>query len=221
MEPKTSVKIRDLCQLPNLMSLSRIPLGFLVGFYLWQDDPTATLIAALLLILAGITDALDGYLARRAGKVTALGIALDPVADKLFAGIVTIGLILFRDFPLWLAAMIIGRDLLILGFSRFLTRGRAISLPSNLIGKWAFAWLAVLLGAHVIRFEFSIALVTPLVVALLIASAISYGRVFLIIKSGRSPKPFADRSLYRSIRYSFLAAMTIAHAVMFYREFLS
>jgi CDP-diacylglycerol--glycerol-3-phosphate 3-phosphatidyltransferase len=203
------------------MSLSRIPLGFLVVFYLWRDDSTATLIAALLLILAGITDALDGYLARRAGNVTKLGIALDPIADKLFAGIVTIGLILFRGFPLWLAAMVIGRDLLIVGFSRFLARGRDVSLPSNLIGKWAFAWLATLLGAYVIRFEFSISILTPLVAVLLIASAISYGRVFLIVRSGGIPKPFADRTLYRSIRYSFLAAMTIVHAIMFYREFLS
>jgi len=212
--------LRELFQPSNLMSLSRIPLGFLVVFYLWRGDPTSTVIAVLLLILAGITDGLDGYLARRSGKVTALGIALDPIADKVFALIVTIGLILFREFPLWLAAMVIGRDLLILGFSRFLARGRDISLPSNLIGKWAFAWLAVLLGAYVIRFEGSIALLTPLVAVLLIASVISYGRVFLIIKSGRMPQPFADRTLYRSIRYSFLAAMTIAHAIMFYREFL-
>lgn len=215
-----SVKFRELWQPANLMSLARIPLAFLVLHFLSQDGSTAMLIAVLLLIVAGITDALDGFLARRSGNVTALGIALDPLADKIFAGVVCVGLILYRDFPLWLAAAVIGRDLLILGFSQLLVRDREISLPSNLIGKWAFAWLATLLGAHVIRFEFSIALVTPLVAVLLLASAISYGRVFMIVRSGRTPKPFADRALYRGIRYSFLAAMTIAHAIMFYREFL-
>lgn len=213
--------LKELFQPPNLMSLSRIPLGVLVVFYLWRDEPTSTVIAALLLILTGITDGLDGYLARRSGKVNALGIALDPIADKIFALVVTIGLILFREFPLWLAAIIVGRDLLILGFGKLLTRERDLNLPSNLTGKWAFAALATLLGAYVIRFEFSIALMTPIVVALLIASLVNYGRVFVAIKSGHTPKPFVDHILYRSIRYSLLAATAIAHAIMFYREFLS
>jgi len=213
--------LRELFQPPNLMSLSRIPLGLLVVFYLWRDEPTATVIAVLLLILAGITDGLDGYLARRSGRITALGIALDPIADKVFACIVTVGLILFREFPLWLAAAIVGRDLLILGFGKLLTRGHDLSLPSNLTGKWTFAAQAVLLGAYVIRFEFSIALMTPIVVALLIASLVSYGRVFVAIRSGRTPRPFVDNILYRCFRYSLLAAAAIAHAIMFYREFLS
>jgi CDP-diacylglycerol--glycerol-3-phosphate 3-phosphatidyltransferase len=202
------------------MSLSRIPLGLLVGYCLWRDEPTATIIAIVLFILAGATDALDGFLARRAGQVTTLGIALDPIADKVFAGLVTAGLILFREFPLWLAAMIIGRDLLILGLGRFLVRGRDISLPSNLIGKWTFGTLAILLGAYVIRFEFSITMMTPVVVGLLIASAISYGRVFLIVRSGGTIRPFDDRIGYRIVRYSLLAATIAAHAIMFYREFM-
>ena len=212
--------MREYFLLPNLLSLSRVVLAPVIWYLLWLDTTTATVLAGLTIIVAGVTDGLDGYLARRMNQVSGLGIALDPICDKVFAIILAVGLILYRSFPLWLAIAIVARDLLILVGGLYLKRGRALNLPSNLTGKWAFAAVAVLLGAYVIRFEFSIALMTPLVVIMLAASLVSYGRVFAVVKSGAEPKPFRDGPGWRIFRYSVLAAASVAHAVMFYVEFL-
>lgn len=212
------MKPGELTQLPNLLSLSRIPLAGAIGYFLWQGDGTSTLVATVLLVVAGITDGLDGYFARRSGQVTELGIALDPIADKIFAVILVICLIWFRDFPIWLAAAVVGRDLLILLGGLFLIDRKNVSLPSNLTGKYAFAWLAVLLASYVTRFEFGIRLLTPIVVILLVASTIGYARVFYFIRQGASPPVFKDRPWTRAIRLSLVVILSAMYLVRFYQD---
>ena len=132
-----------------------------------------------------------------------------------------IGLILFRGFPLWLAALIVGRDLLILWGGVYLTRRHpGLVLPSNLTGKWAFASLVVLLGAYIIRFDFSIRLMTPITVILLTASLLVYGRAFVIIFHEHEVKPFRDRTAFRVARIFLTIVAAVAHVVMFWFEFL-
>jgi len=204
--------------LPNLLSLSRVPLGCAVGYCLHLDTPAATAAAGLLVIVTGITDGLDGYLARRSGHITRLGVALDPICDKLFALVMVVALVLFRAFPLWLALAVVGRDVLILSGGLLLAQRGKADLPSNLPGKYAFAALAVLLGAHVIRFQFSIQLMTPLVVALTGWSLWSYGRVFYYKWHGRQLPPFRDRGVYGIMRKTLVWAVGITHFIMFYFE---
>lgn len=211
---------RELLQPPNLLSLARVALVPVIGYYLWRDGPSDTLIACLLVILAGVTDALDGWLARRMRIVSDLGVALDPIADKLFAIGLVFCLIVFREFPVWLAVGVLARDLLILVGGAMLRTKRPVTLPPSLTGKWTFACLATLLAAHVIRFEFSIMLLTPIVTALLVASLINYGRLFFKLRAGQEIAPFNDRTLFRIIRYSLLGAGSLAIMVMFYFEFL-
>ena len=210
--------MREWLMLPNLLSLSRIPLGCAVGYCLYVDTPAATIVAALLTVTTGITDALDGYLARRSGHVTRLGVALDPICDKLFALVMVAALILFRSFPFWLALVVVGRDAVILLGGLLLTRREKVELPSNLPGKYAFAALAVLLGAHVIRFQFSIELMTPIVVVLIGWSLWSYGKVFYYKWHNRAIPQFQDRRTYAVIRKTLVWAVAVAHFVMFYFE---
>jgi len=199
----------ELLRLPNLISLSRIALAPVIGYLLWQGGEQASLISVILMAVAGITDGLDGYLARRLGQVSRLGIALDPIADKVFAGLLVIFLILFRDFPLWLAAVIIGRDLAILGLGALLMKGREISLPSNLTGKYAFGTIAVLLASYVMRFPFGIELCTWLTVVLLAVSTINYARVFLSVRREEQPPLFEDRPVYRFARTAVASLLSI------------
>jgi len=208
--------------LPNLLTLIRVLLAPVVAYFIGRADTGATVLAAVLFILAGITDGLDGYLARRLNCETRLGVALDPIADKVFAIVLVGALILWRAFPIWLAGVIIGRDLVLLGGGIILMRRYpGISLPSNLTGKWTFAAVAVLLGAYIIRFQFSIQLMTPIVVALLAASVLNYGRVFLAVNRRRKVEPFRDRPAYRAIRIGLTCAAALAHLVMFWVEFLT
>ena len=99
-----------LQHIPNLITLMRILAIMPLLWALWQDNYR---LALGILLLAGLSDALDGFLARRYGWITPLGAVLDPLADKLF--IVSI-MLLFgaRGFlPLWLVAIVFARDLII------------------------------------------------------------------------------------------------------------
>ena len=194
------IRASEILQTANLLSLSRILLIPFIGYYLWRGDNQATIICTALLVVAGITDLLDGYVARRLNQVSRLGMVLDPLADKILAVALVVMLIFFRGFPLWLAVVIVGRDLLILAAGLVLLKGSDIIVPSNLTGKYTFAAIAVLLGSYVIRFDFGATLMTYVTVNLVTASTIIYARSFVLLKGGASPTPFADRPLYRITR---------------------
>ena len=104
----------SITSLPNLLSLSRLPLGGLFWLAL-GPTPTTThsLLAVGVMALAATTDMLDGYIARHRGVSTAgMGSWLDPICDKLFVGAVLAALHFERGVPLWLLAVIVGRELL-------------------------------------------------------------------------------------------------------------
>ena len=185
-------------------------MGPLLLAILWRNGPYSTLYAVVLLLASGFTDALDGYLARKQNRITALGIMLDPLADKLFALCVVIGLLLFRELPFWLFAVIVGRDLIILIGGLYLTSRAKISLPSNLSGKYAFAATAVYLGCYLIDYDFGRMLMLPVMLMLIAASMISYGLVFQsVIRDGR-PKLFEDTSITRYLRLTATIAISAA-----------
>ena len=216
------MNFREAYRLPNLLSLSRILMAPVAVYFLWRAENWASWVAGAIVVVAGITDGLDGYLARRTNQVTPLGVALDPIADKAFAAILVVGLILFRDFPVWLAALVVGRDLLILwGGVHLMRRKPDLVLPSNLTGKWAFASLVVLLGAHIIKFNCSIILMTLIVTVLLIASLVSYVRVFTAVTLNKAVPCFQDKKAYRATRIILTTGVALAHLVMFWVEFLS
>ncbi len=203
------MRIADFFLLPNLFSLSRIFLTPLLAWLLASTHPHASLWAAGVLIAAGITDWLDGYFARRSGEITPLGIALDPVADKIFAGITVILLVLYREFPLWLAFVIVGRDLLIVVVGALLLRGKKITLPSNLTGKYAFGAIATLIGCSIIRFPFGIALMTILSILLIVVSLVNYARVAWRIRNGKEAPQFTDSMLKHLLRVSCLTGVIL------------
>lgn len=169
---------------PNFFSVLRVLLLPGVAYGLARDDGTGMAICVTLFVVAAISDFLDGYLARRLNQITRLGIALDPVADKIFAGTTVILLVVYRDLPVWLALVVVGRDLLILGAGAILLRGRPISLPSNVVGKYAFGVIAFLLGSYVIRFPFGITLTTVSTLVMIAWSIASYAGVYRKVRSG-------------------------------------
>jgi CDP-diacylglycerol--glycerol-3-phosphate 3-phosphatidyltransferase len=215
------MNFREAYRLPNLLSLSRILLAPVAVYFLSRAENWACWVAGGIVVEAGITDGLDGYLARRTSQVTPLGVALDPIADKVFAAILAVGLIFFRHFPIWLAVLVVGRDLLILwGGVHLMRRKPDLVLPSNLTGKWAFASLAVLLAAYIIRFNFSIIFMTPIATVLLIASLVNYVRVFIAVTLNKAVPCFQDKKAYRVTRIILTLGVALAHLVMFWVEFL-
>jgi cardiolipin synthase (CMP-forming) len=136
--------------LPNVLSFLRLA-G--VPLMLWLIlGPQADGLAVLVLALGGITDWLDGYLARAWHQTSRIGQMLDPIADRLYILAVLIGLALREIVPWWLFVIVVGRDVLIALLVPVLkTRGYS-SLPVHFLGKAAtfsllYAFPLVLLGS--------------------------------------------------------------------------
>ncbi len=127
--------------LPNSITLSRIAA---VPAFLWllsSHSPIKTpghqeLAAAAVFIMAAITDGLDGYLARRRGQITTMGILLDPLADKLFVTAAYIVLVAYnpRIVPPWIAVLIVGREFLVSGL-RSIAAAEGFTIAASDIGK--------------------------------------------------------------------------------------
>lgn len=93
--------------------------------------------ASLLFIAASITDGLDGYLARRRGQITTLGMLLDPLADKLLITAALVTLVQFSPtlVPAWIAVLVIGREFLVSGL-RSIASSEGFTLEASDLGKY-------------------------------------------------------------------------------------
>lgn len=134
--PADAVVSRRVWTVPNVLSMLRL-VGVPVFLYLVLVVERDGL-AILVLIAAGITDYLDGVVARRFGSFTRLGQLLDPAADRLYILATLLGLVLRDGIPLWWAAVIVGRDVL-LGVTTlpYLHRHGYGPLPVHFLGKAA------------------------------------------------------------------------------------
>jgi cardiolipin synthase len=136
---------------PNGLSVLRL-LG--VPLFLWLLlGPEADGWALLVLAISGVTDWADGVLARRWNQTSRLGALLDPFADRLYILASLLGLVLRDVIPWWLAALIIGRDLVLLATLPVLRRRGLSALPVHYLGKAAtfnllYAFPLLLLGSH-------------------------------------------------------------------------
>lgn len=116
----------------NLLSSSRFVLVLPSVYFLWTHQITLLLVT---IVLAALTDIFDGYFARSRNEITELGKIIDPLADKVYVGAMTIGLYVLEYIPLWFFCIILGRDILILLGSFYVTKKTNKTLMSNYIGK--------------------------------------------------------------------------------------
>jgi len=131
----------------NFLSLARagILLPFLYLSKQYLSRPSLESFAPLLglILLAVITDYLDGFFARRLHQETALGVYLDPICDKILA--IGVLLIMIRDysFPLWLFSLFMLREVLVIAGGIFLFVKRNKRVHPNMWGKWGVGILAL------------------------------------------------------------------------------
>ncbi len=124
--------LRQWGTLPNILSSIRLALVPVFLLLLMAEHYE---VALIVLAIAGITDYLDGYFARRLNQITRLGQLLDPAADRLYIFSTLVGLSITGLIPWWLAALIISRDLLLLvGYPVLATQGYG-PLPVHYLGK--------------------------------------------------------------------------------------
>jgi CDP-diacylglycerol--glycerol-3-phosphate 3-phosphatidyltransferase len=128
--------------LPNYITLSRIaaiPLIIWVlttSYFSAQQNTLRVLLASGIFVLASITDGLDGYLARRRGQITTMGVLLDPLADKLMiaAAYITLVQLIPSIVSVWVAVIIIGREFLISGL-RSIAASEGFTIEASELGK--------------------------------------------------------------------------------------
>lgn len=127
--------------IPNILSISRLLFLPLILFFLLRHD---SLMAIITMLLSWSTDALDGFLARRLNQVSDTGKVLDHLVDKIWIAAVLVTLVYVSELPLYLAAAVVIRDLLILAGSFLLMKYRGKLVSSDAVGKitgFAFALL--------------------------------------------------------------------------------
>jgi CDP-diacylglycerol--glycerol-3-phosphate 3-phosphatidyltransferase len=127
--------------LPNSITLVRICMIPLLIWVLSSGRLSSAngekeLLASALFIAASITDGIDGFLARRRGQITTMGILLDPLADKLLIAAAFITLVQFnpRLVPAWIAVVIIGREFLVSGL-RAIAASEGFTIEASDLGK--------------------------------------------------------------------------------------
>ncbi len=178
-------------QIPNVISLLRILLVVPTGWLLWSAYYPQALI---LMAIAGASDALDGALARRYQWSSDFGAAIDPIADKLLVIVMLVIFTMQGHIPLWLAVVVIARDVIILGgagvywllfkeiemsptfASKANTASQIITVLLVLLGLCGFGWLS----------EIVLILLDPWVFYILAALGVGSGVDYVITWSSKA-----------------------------------
>lgn len=188
-----------LRHLPNLLTLLRIALVPLLALRVLQHDYDAALSITL---VAAITDALDGLLARRFGWQSRLGGILDPLADKLMLIVAFVVLAMVGAIPVWLTVLVIVRDVVIvLGATGYhYLVGPFDAEPSRL--SKATTLLQILLVLLVLLqlsgwWDAPAALVTAMIAAVALSS-IASGLHYVVRWGGKARQHFQQRHLPRT-----------------------
>jgi len=180
--------------LPISLTLLRIFFVPLLVVLLLTKGHNMDLWAVGVFLLAAATDLFDGYLARKRGQITTLGILLDPIADKLLVSSALISLVELRLIPAWMVVIIVGREFAVTGL-RGIASAEGFALEASELGKTKMVFQVVAIA--VIALEPRFPRMHPLgqlllwaVVAFALASAIQYFWSFwrkLDVRLKRSP----------------------------------
>jgi CDP-diacylglycerol--glycerol-3-phosphate 3-phosphatidyltransferase len=112
-------------------------LWILSPHFPWQGpEGTQEIVASVLFVLASITDGLDGYLARKHGLITTMGMLLDPLADKIMVTAAFVALVAYNPevVKVWIVVVIIGREFLISGL-RSIAASEGFTITASELGK--------------------------------------------------------------------------------------
>lgn len=123
----------------NRLTISRLVLTVLFVATLNWEWPYARTAALIIFLVAGVTDFVDGEIARRYGEVTNFGKLMDPLVDKIMMAAAFISLVPLKAIPAWAATTVVGRDFLITGL-RLMASARGQVLPAERLGKHKTSW---------------------------------------------------------------------------------
>ena len=133
--------------IPNIITLGRI---LLVPFIVWAIASSQMEIAFAIFVIAGVSDAVDGFLAKRFNMASELGALLDPVADKALLVSIYMALGIWGAVPRWIVILVVSRDIMIIGavivswlFGKPIPMKPLMVSKLNTVAQVAFAALAL------------------------------------------------------------------------------
>ena len=123
----------------NRITLSRLALTVLFVVTLNSSWQYARTTALVIFLIAGLTDFVDGEIARRYGVITNFGKLMDPLVDKIMMAAAFISLVPLKAVPAWAATAVVARDFLITGL-RLMASAEGRILPAERLGKQKTSW---------------------------------------------------------------------------------
>lgn len=142
--------------IPNVISFSRIPILFIIVGLLYSGWAWATTIAFIFFVIGGVSDWLDGYVARKLNHISAMGKILDALTDKIFVLGTIIALLTFGILPEWtlfLVLIILGREFLITGL-RIMAASTGVILAAERGGKYKTLLQLFSIGTLICNYAF-------------------------------------------------------------------
>jgi cardiolipin synthase len=159
--------------LPNAITIARI---LAVPLMIWLIVSAEYLAAFWVFVLAGISDAVDGFIAKRFNQRTELGAYLDPAADKLMLVSIYVSLGLLRVLPPWLVILVVTRDILIVGGIALATLlEQPVHIRPLLLSKLNTAAQIMLAGLVLAILGFNIANRQIVIIGSIIVAALTVG----------------------------------------------
>jgi len=123
----------------NRITLSRLALTLVFVIALDSSWQYARTTALVIFLIAGLTDFIDGEIARRYGLITNFGKLMDPLVDKIMVAAAFISLVPLKAVPAWAATTVVARDFLITGL-RLMASAKGRILPAESLGKQKTSW---------------------------------------------------------------------------------
>ncbi len=152
----------------NKLTVFRIILIPIFVFVFLSPFSYHNVIALFVFVLAGFTDFLDGFIARKYNMKTKVGTVLDPLADKLMLMALIVSLRIKDLIPIWVLVVIVSKEILMILFGLLLYKKDFI-IPSNIIGKLSTTLFYIAIGLLILNVKWSIFLLYSAILLSIIA----------------------------------------------------
>lgn len=139
---------------PNILTLSRFVLAVILMICLSLSAPGAMIAALIIFVLASLTDALDGHLARSVYGCTDFGRLMDPLADKVLTAAAFIGFVELNVLPAWMTTLILSREIMVTGL-RLLAIDKGVVIAAGNWGKQKTIWQMIFIIAVLLAGSFN------------------------------------------------------------------
>lgn len=174
--------------IPNALTIIRLLLipGF--AYYFFSPMKYGVRIAVVIFVIAGLTDILDGFIARRYNLITRLGIVLDPLADKLMLLTVLISITIKNQIPFWIIVVVAAKETLLMLGAINLLNDHDIVVPANRVGKLSTVAFYIAILAVTFELPYSQVMLDGFVFVTIVALVV-YVNGYIIIRRQHKMDP--------------------------------